>query len=109
MTHQPMQTSAHPLHSTDTAYIDRSADTPIALPTIIIIIVLNTTHNNPQLIVATVLLYGGGLAGIGVLYRSYAPSARCSLHIGFITLTLLLGIAYTAISARGRAHARMTD
>lgn len=44
------------------------------------------------------MLYGGGLAGLGLLYHWWAPRASCSLHIFFITWTLIMAIAYTLLS-----------
>lgn len=48
----------------------------------------------------TVLLYGGALAIIGMLFHLYAPAPSCKLNIFFIAWTLILGISTTLLSAR---------
>ena len=50
------------------------------------------------LIAGSALLYGGGLAALGVLYHFWAPHARCSLNIFIITWTLILGLFYSGLS-----------
>ena len=48
----------------------------------------------------TILLYGGALAVIGMLFHFYAPVASCRLNIFFIAWTLVLGVVATLLSAR---------
>ena len=53
---------------------------------------------NGALIAGSFLFYGGALAGLGLLYHWWAPRASCSLHIFFITWTLVMALIYTALS-----------
>ena len=48
----------------------------------------------------TILLYGGALAVIGMLFHFYAPVPSCRLNIFFIAWTLVLGTIITLLSAR---------
>eukprot|EP00884_Botryococcus_braunii_P020556 jgi/Botrbrau1/7184/Bobra.0300s0014.1 len=50
------------------------------------------------LIISTALMFGGGLATIGMVYHLFAPFGWCHLNIFFITWTLVLGFAYSFIS-----------
>lgn len=50
------------------------------------------------IIATTILLYIGFLASIVCLYFFFAPYATCSRNIAFVTFTLLLAIAVTALS-----------
>lgn len=50
------------------------------------------------LITGTALMYGGGIAVVGVLYHYFAPHGWCHLNIFFITWTVVLGFAYSFIS-----------
>ena len=50
----------------------------------------------------TILLYGGALAVIGMLFHFYAPVPGCRLNIFFIAWTLVLGVATTLLSVRMR-------
>ena len=53
---------------------------------------------NGALIAGSALLYGGALAGLGLLFHWWAPRPSCALHIFFITWTLIMALVYTALS-----------
>ena len=50
------------------------------------------------LVAGSALFHGGALAGLGLLYHLWAPRPTCGLHIFFITWTLVMALAYTALS-----------
>lgn len=57
----------------------------------------NEAYRAP-LVVLTAVLGLASLSAIGALYHFFAPTASCSINILFITLTLILGLAVTALS-----------
>jgi hypothetical protein len=50
------------------------------------------------LIALTMVMIVGTIVGMGFLYKYWAPNAKCSLNIFFITFTLILFLVYGAIS-----------
>jgi hypothetical protein len=50
------------------------------------------------LVFGTVFFYLGSLVALGFMYNYYAPKASCGTNIAFITITIILAVAYTALT-----------
>lgn len=52
----------------------------------------------PTLVAGSAFLYVLSLVMIGLAYHFYSPRASCSTNVGWITWTLIMALAYTALS-----------